>query len=53
MSESVGFYVHILDWYKCRATYILLKQAHLALEKHTFKQYQAQATKYVEVQTTT
>ena len=23
---SVGFYLHISDWYKYRATYILLKQ---------------------------
>ena len=39
-------------WYKYGATYILLKQTQLALEKYTFKQQQVQATKYFQVQAT-
>ena len=50
MNESVGFYLHISNLYNYRATYILLKQAQLQLEKFTFKQQQAQATKYCELQ---
>ena len=50
MKNSIGFYLRILYWYKYRATYILLKQTYLALEKYTFKQQQVQATKYFEVQ---
>ena len=57
MSESIGFYLHILYWYKYRATYILLKktfkQQHtFKFYKYTFKQQQAQAAKYFEVQAT-
>ena len=52
MKNSIGFYLRILYWYKYRATYILLKQTYLALEKYTFKQQQVQATKYFQVQAT-
>ena len=58
MNESVGFYWHISYWCKYRATYlaetnITFKQQYtFKFYKYTFKQHQAQATKYFEVQAT-
>ena len=58
MNKNVGFYLHILYWYKYRATCILLKRTTFKQQytfkfyKYTFKQQQAQATKYFEVQAT-
>ena len=53
MNESVRFFLHISYWYW--ATYVLLKQKQqytFKFFKYTFKQHQAQATKYFEVQAT-